>query len=223
MHAINAALVCRGFWSQCCLGICSRNCPLANLGWLLWQGDVTTTAFLLLTAFNSTEGKQCRLNSLICQAAQQRHKAAVSLSARLCCSFPFFFCLHTPTKRQKIMGIDILCGLPQFHCQEKWKQIEPDCKKKKKKNGWRKNKGCIVPFRDDGEENLPECSLQSRVPRLYTRITSCPVLCWLFHLQTGGHKGDIVWPLQEFITPTPLPWIGNEVPRKKKRKKKRWN
>lgn len=54
-------------------------------------------------------------------------------------------------------------------------------------------------------------------------MTSCPVLCWLFHLQTGGHKGDIVWTLQEFITPTPLPWIGNEVPGKGGIKKAEWN
>ncbi len=72
------------------------------------------------------------------------------------------------------MGIDILGGLPHNFI----------AKKSKNKLGWilkkwleRKNKGCRVPFRDDGEENLPECSLQSSAPRLYTRITSCPVLC----------------------------------------------
>lgn len=49
-------------------------------------------------------------------------------------------------------------------------------------------------------------SLISPSRAVYTRMTSCLMLCWLFHLQTGGHKGDIVWTLHEFITATILPY-----------------
>lgn len=64
------------------------------------------------TAFTRTRGTQWRLNGLIGQVAHQRRETTLSLWAQTLLSF-VFFCLLVRNKRQKIMGIDILSGLPQ--------------------------------------------------------------------------------------------------------------
>lgn len=53
------------------------------------------------------------------------------------------------------MGIDILGELPHNSIATKNKNKLSWFLKPVKEN----KKGCTVPFRDDGEENLPECSL----------------------------------------------------------------
>lgn len=75
------------------------------------------------------------------------------------------------------MDIDVLGGLPNNSIAKENKntqELDSKTGQEKKQNN---NNGCRAPFTDDGEENLPECSPQSHVARLYTTMTSCPELC----------------------------------------------